>query len=44
MYVVLCLFCFIEKYRKLYISEPSETSNVSKDFDERYEGLIVKRN
>ena len=34
----------LEKYRKLYIGEPSKTSNVCKDFDGRYEGLIVKRN
>ena len=35
---------FLEKYRKLCVGEPSITSNVSKDFNERYEGLIVKRN
>ena len=36
--------CFLERYRKLYIGEPSKTWIVSKDFDERYKGLIVKRN
>ena len=35
---------FLERYRKLCIGEPSKSRIVSKDFDERYNGLIVKRN
>ena len=35
---------FLEKYIRLYIGEPSTTSNVTRDFSQRYESLIVKIN